>query len=111
MAGLGARGEIFALPEEPDTILPVCEWALRSAVEMASRWHQGAWPQVRISLDVSPAQLIEPNFVERLKALLDEYRLPPQCIEIGITDAALRDIKTGLGTCYDGYTRLVLVLR
>ncbi len=97
VAGLGARGEIFALPEEPDTILPICEWALRSAVEMASRWHQGAWPQVRISMDVPPAQLTEPNFVARLRALLDEYRLPPQCIEIGITDAALRDIKTRVG--------------
>ena len=95
--GLGARGEILALPDEPETILPVCEWALRSAVEIASRWHQGAWPQVRISMDVPPAQLMEPNFVERLQALLDEYLLPPQCIEIGITDASLRDIETRNG--------------
>ncbi len=92
-AGLGVSGEVFALPEEPEAILPIGEWALRSAMEMASRWHHGTWPRVRISMDVSPAQLVEPNFVERVQELLDEFRLPSHCLEIGISDAALRDVR------------------
>lgn len=92
-AGLGVSGEVFVLPEEPEAILPIGEWALRSAIELASRWHHGTWPQVRISMDISPAQLVEPNFVERVKELLNEFRLPSHCLEIGISDAALRDVR------------------
>lgn len=94
-AGLGARGEILTLPDEPEVILRIGAWALRSAMETTARWHhQGTWPQARMSMDVSPEQLAEANFVERTKAWLDEFQLPSHCFEIGISDAALRDIET-----------------
>ncbi len=83
-----------AVSEQSDLIVRIGDWALRSAIEMAARWHHGNWPQVRVTVNVASAQLVDSRFVERVKALLDERDLPPQCIEIGLTDAVLRNAAT-----------------
>ena len=89
--GAGTTGGLLDLPEESELIVPIRDWALRSAIAMAARWHHGPWSDVRISVDVCSSQLLDPRFVERTKSLLDECRLPSRCIEIGLTDAILRD--------------------
>jgi EAL domain-containing protein (putative c-di-GMP-specific phosphodiesterase class I) len=89
--GAETKGEVLEIPDESELIVPIRDWALRSAIAMASRWHHGAWSEVRISVDVCSSQLVDPRFVERTKALLDEGRLPARCLEIDLTDATLRD--------------------
>jgi EAL domain-containing protein (putative c-di-GMP-specific phosphodiesterase class I) len=53
------------------------------------------WPQARVAVNVSSRQLIDSFFVARIKALLIEYRLPPRCIEIELTETVLQ---TGAAT-------------
>ena len=68
---------------------------LRSAIEAASAWHHGAWPEARVAINVSPRDLLDNRFVDRVTELLQEYRLPAQCIEIELTESVLQ---TGTAT-------------
>jgi diguanylate cyclase (GGDEF)-like protein len=82
--------EFLAVAEESGLIMNISDWVLRSAIESASNWHHGPWPDVRVAVNVSARQLLDPYFVERLKSLLAEYNLPPRCIEIELTENVLQ---------------------
>jgi len=92
---LASPGEFLAVAEESGLIMDMSDWVLRTAVATAARWHHGMWPQARVAVNVSSRQLIDSFFVARIKALLIEYRLPPRCIEIELTETVLQ---TGAAT-------------
>jgi len=83
-------GEFLGVAEESGLIREMSDWVLRNAIMTAARWHYGSWPQARVAINVSSRQLIDANFVEHVKSLLDEYRLPPRCIEIELTETVLQ---------------------
>jgi diguanylate cyclase (GGDEF)-like protein len=87
---LATPGQFLAIAEESGLIMEISDWVLRSAIEAAAHWHHGAWPEARVAINVSPRQLIDQRFVERLRDLLREYRLPPRCIEIELTETVLQ---------------------
>jgi EAL domain-containing protein (putative c-di-GMP-specific phosphodiesterase class I) len=43
-----------------------------------------------VAINVSSRQFADGNFVARVKALLDEFELPPRCIEIELTETVLQ---------------------
>jgi diguanylate cyclase (GGDEF)-like protein len=85
-----APDEFLAVTEESGLIVEIGHWVLRNAFETASKWHHGPWPDVRMAINVSSRQLLEPRFVEYIQDLLAEYRLPPQCIELELTESVLQ---------------------
>jgi diguanylate cyclase (GGDEF)-like protein len=87
---LVSPGQFLAVAEESGLIIQISEWVLRSAIEAAAEWHHGAWPDARVAINVSPRQLFDNQFVERLCGLLDHYRLPARCIEIELTESVLQ---------------------
>jgi EAL domain-containing protein (putative c-di-GMP-specific phosphodiesterase class I) len=87
---LAAPDQFLAVAEESGLIMEISDWALRSAIEAASAWHHGAWPEARVAINVSPRQLLDIRFVDRVGELLVEYRLPPRCIEIELTESVLQ---------------------
>ena len=88
-------GQFLAIAEESGLIMEITDWVLRSAIEAASHWHHGAWPEARVAINVSPRDLLDNRFVDRLAELLQEYRLPARCIEIELTESVLQ---TGAAT-------------
>jgi EAL domain-containing protein (putative c-di-GMP-specific phosphodiesterase class I) len=87
---LATPDEFLAVTEESGLIVDLGGWVLRRAVETAAEWHRGPWPKVRIAINVSPRQLLDNRFVEEVRSLLREYRLPPQCIELELTESVLQ---------------------
>jgi EAL domain-containing protein (putative c-di-GMP-specific phosphodiesterase class I) len=45
---------------------------------------------VRIAINVSSRQLFDNSFVEQVQELLEQYELPPRCIEIELTENVLQ---------------------
>jgi diguanylate cyclase (GGDEF)-like protein len=83
-------GQFLGIAEESGLIMEISDWVLRSAIETAAHWHHGSWPAARVAINVSPRQLIDQRFVDRLRGLLQEYRLPARCIEIELTETVLQ---------------------
>jgi EAL domain-containing protein (putative c-di-GMP-specific phosphodiesterase class I) len=92
---LACPGQFLAIAEESGLIIEIGEWVLRTAIEAASHWYHGAWPEARVAVNVSPRELLDNRFVERLCALLQEHELPARCIEIELTESVLQ---TGAAT-------------
>jgi diguanylate cyclase (GGDEF)-like protein len=87
---LAYPGEFLAVAEQSSLASEINEWVLREAVLDASRWHHGGWPDVRVAINVSPRQLLDRRFTERLLLLLNEHRLPAGCIELELTETVLQ---------------------
>lgn len=92
---LTSPAHFLAVAEESGLIMEISDWVLQSAIEAAAHWHHGAWPEVRVSINVTPRQLFDAGFVDRLRDLLRTHHLPARCIEIELTESVLQ---TGAAT-------------
>ncbi len=88
--GMVAPGTFLAIAEESGLIIEISDWVLQSAIEAAAQWHHGAWPEARVAINVSPRQLLDDRFIDRLKALLELHSLPAHCIELELTEHVLQ---------------------
>lgn len=87
--------DFFAVAEQTGLIADISDWALRTAIQTAAVWHNGPWPKTRVAVNISSQQLMSASFVSRLQSLLEQYQLPPQCLEIELTENVLQ---TGANT-------------
>ncbi|WP_129775568.1 putative bifunctional diguanylate cyclase/phosphodiesterase [Peristeroidobacter soli] len=83
-------GEFLSVAEESGLIMEISDWVLRTAIRAAAEWHRGPWPQARVAINVSPRQLLDYGFVDRVRELLAEFDVPPRCIEIELTESVLQ---------------------
>ncbi len=83
-------GEFLEVAEQSRLILDIGDWVMRTAIAKAAEWHRGPWPAVRIAVNVSPRQLLDGRFVSRVAGLLREHALPPECLEIELTESVMQ---------------------
>jgi diguanylate cyclase (GGDEF)-like protein len=87
--GLILPSEFISLAEETGLINLLGEMVLREACAEAVSWPA----RLRVSVNVSLRQFERPDFVERVLAIVRDSGLPPQRLELEITEtAALRDV-------------------
>ncbi|MCM5569503.1 EAL domain-containing protein [Burkholderiaceae bacterium FT117] len=75
--------------EQSQLIREVGLWALRRALDDRVRLGVDRHPDIAVSVNVSPRQLVDEEFVVRLGELLEERRLPPHLLRIELTESAL----------------------
>jgi diguanylate cyclase (GGDEF)-like protein/PAS domain S-box-containing protein len=82
------------LTEENRLIVPMGEWILREALARMRAWHAGGLELDYISVNISAVQLAQPDFPDRVIALLQESGLPGRKLQIELTENVLmRDIE------------------
>ena len=80
--------EIFIpIAEEIDLIGELSEQLIRQALEDAKDWD----PSLTLSVNISPIQLRDPWFAQKLLHLLVESGFPPARLEIEITESCLHE--------------------
>ncbi len=80
--------EIFIpIAEEIDLIGELSERLIRQALEDAKDWD----PSLTLSVNISPIQLRDPWFAQKLLHLLVESGFPPSRLEIEITESCLHE--------------------
>ncbi|WP_441239068.1 PAS-domain containing protein [Bradyrhizobium sp. 930_D9_N1_4] len=84
--GLVSPAEFIPLAEENGLIVPIGEWVLRSACATAA-----SWPNVTIAVNLSPVQFRARGLVAMVTSALAEAGLPPQRLELEVTETALLD--------------------
>jgi diguanylate cyclase (GGDEF)-like protein/PAS domain S-box-containing protein len=73
--------------ERSHQIVPIGEWVLREACSRATEW-QELRPGLRVSVNLSPIQFREPGFDFVLRRVLRDTGLPPELLELEITESA-----------------------
>lgn len=82
--GLLSPDHFIALAEECDIIDPLGEWVMREACRFAVSSNLP-----RIAVNVSPIQFHNARLAERILAILSETGLPPERLEVEITEGVL----------------------
>jgi diguanylate cyclase (GGDEF)-like protein len=74
--------------EDSGFIIALGDWVLAQAVRQGAAWHQRgiAMP---IAINVSALQFQQPQFVERVAAVLSASGMPPQLLELELTESIL----------------------
>lgn len=80
----------IGLAEETGLILPLGEWVLDAACRQARAWlSEGQGLSVAVNL--SPRQFRQADLVETVRAALKAHQLPPELLELEITESVLMD--------------------
>ncbi len=87
---LAKPGEFLAVAEQSGLMAEINSWVLHAALRDAATWHHGGWVDARVAINVSPRQLLDHLFVEKILFLLEKFRLPAKCIELELTESLLQ---------------------
>lgn len=85
--GLVSPDIFIPIAEEIDVIGALSENLIRKALDDAKDWH----PSLSISINISPVQLRDPWFAQKLLQILVEKGFPPNRLEIEITESCLHE--------------------
>ncbi|MEL6877188.1 MAG: EAL domain-containing protein [Pseudomonadota bacterium] len=86
--GFVSPGKFIPLAEETRLIVPIGKWVLREACRQARSWPD----HVKVNVNVSPEQLLEPDFYDDVVAVLAETGLRAERLEVEVTESIfLRD--------------------
>ncbi len=91
--GLVAPNIFIPLAEESGLIVPIGEWALRTACRQNKAWQAAGLPPLTMAVNLSMKQFRQPKLVETVAQILAETELEPQYLELEITESvAIEDI-------------------
>jgi diguanylate cyclase (GGDEF)-like protein len=112
--GLLGPDEFVGLAEHTGLIGPLTAWVLSRALRDARRWWD-AGLRMGVAVNLSVANLVDPDLPGLVAGLLAETRLPPRALELEITESVLmtepgRALRTlsvlrsmGVGLAVDDY--------
>lgn len=82
-------GEFIPLAEESDLIVNLGEWILTKACRQAALWNQSCGTSLHMAVNVSARQLRDVSFAETVARTLQETTLPPELLELELTERLL----------------------
>ena len=112
--GLVSPGEFISVLEVSDQALRVGDWIMEASCAFAAAQRK-QHEIFRIGVNLFPCQLHDPKLADKVEALLQRYGLPPEALELEITETTvlecspdivallqrLRDL--GVGIAFDDY--------
>ena len=87
--GLVPPDKFIPITEKTGLILPIGEWVLKTACSQARKWLDDGIYTVPVAVNVSAVQFRQEGFCELIKKVLQETCLPPQYLELELTESLL----------------------
>lgn len=89
--GYISPNEFIPVAESSGLIIDIGTWVLEQACTQAKKWLAEGHPFDHIAVNVSAAQLNNGDFIERLKFIFDMTELPPERLQLEITESVLME--------------------
>jgi diguanylate cyclase (GGDEF)-like protein len=88
--GLLGPGRFVEAAERSGAIVPLGHWVLVEACRQAAEWWRELGPRAPyVSVNVSPVQLAQPDWVGEVTRVMDLTQLPPWQLQLEITEQAV----------------------
>ncbi len=87
--GLVSPLEFIPLAEETGLILPLGEWVLDSVCAQIADWRARFGWSPSVSVNISARQLQTQDFGERVEAIIRRHGIPPELLELELTEHSL----------------------
>ena len=79
----------IALAEETGLIVPIGAWVLQAACRQNRRWQRAGLGPLRVAVNLSARQFAEPDLLATVERVLQETGLPPDSLEIELTESMM----------------------
>jgi diguanylate cyclase (GGDEF)-like protein len=83
--GLMAPDEFIPLAEHTGLIRPLTLQVIATALDQCAQWRKDGL-ELGIAVNLSPRNLLDPDLPRQIKQLLDERNIPPNLLELEITE-------------------------
>lgn len=100
--GVISPAEFIPLAERNGLIVKIGDWVLERACRDAIQMPR----TVKVSVNLSRVQISDTEFVARVKRILERTKLPPERLELEITETAIIDNGANALRTLDGLTKL-----
>jgi PAS domain S-box-containing protein/diguanylate cyclase (GGDEF)-like protein len=87
--GFISPAEFIPLAEKNGTIIELGDWVINKACILLAQRRMFSTLSSPISVNISAKQIAQPNFVDKLLAKLEEYKIPYSEIIVELTESAL----------------------
>jgi len=75
--------------EASGLIVPIGQWVLNTACAQLAVWRKSGFPNLRITVNVSPIQFAHPEFVEMVQGALEMAELEASVLELELTERGM----------------------
>jgi diguanylate cyclase (GGDEF)-like protein len=87
--GLVNAADFVSLADVSGLAVPLGQWTLRAACVQGRSWHEAGHKDLVICVNVSSRQLAHAALVKLVRRVLEETKLPPECLELEVSEAEL----------------------
>jgi diguanylate cyclase (GGDEF)-like protein len=87
--GLLQPNHFVPLAEETGLIVPIGRWVLEHACAQNMRWQRQGLPPLRVAVNLSPRQFVDPNLLNDIRNALGQSGMPPSLLELEITESVV----------------------
>jgi EAL domain-containing protein (putative c-di-GMP-specific phosphodiesterase class I) len=87
---IASAAEFVPVAEQSGLILELSDWVLRTAIEVARDLRDSVWRNARVAVNVSAEQFSTGQFVESVDRALHDAGMPPDCLEVELTETSLQ---------------------
>ena len=81
--------EFIHVAEQTGLIIDIGMFSIKKSIAQIAQWRREFNSKFYIAIYVSPRQCRDPHLVDDIKKLLEQYDLPPEAIELEITEGVL----------------------
>lgn len=89
--GIIAPGQFIHIAEETNLITPIGEWVLKEACRQMKAWLEHGMEGLSVAVNISFRQFADHEFPELVAKVLHEAGLPPQYLELEITESVAQN--------------------
>lgn len=87
--GFLSPGEFIQISEENGLIVPIGDWVMETACSKNTEWIAKGYERICVAINVSSVQIHQSDFLEKIKAIIKKIGMPPNYIEVEITESVL----------------------
>ena len=87
---IAPAGEFIHIAEKTGLIHELTDWVLRSATSTVAAWRAEGWHRACVSINVSPPQFFESDFVAHVARALEVTGLPASALELELTETVFQ---------------------
>ena len=89
--GMVPPAKFIPAAEESGLILPLGRWVLEEACRQMLEWREAGHEDLVMAVNVSAVQFEDPRWVDAVAEILDRLGLPPECLELELTESLVMD--------------------
>ncbi|MCC8998638.1 MAG: EAL domain-containing protein [Candidatus Contendobacter sp.] len=91
--GLIPPGRFIPLAEASDLIVELGDWILAEVCRQLAVWRDAGLPSLTVAVNLAARHFRDPGLVAQIQGLLTAHSLPPQALELELTESSL--LETG----------------